>query len=289
MDDQLLRVGTTCTLTIQRFTKFGAYLGRDDSRDVLLPKKQVPHGASAGDRVEVFLYRDSEDRLIATTRIPAFGVGSLACLEVKNVSRIGAFLSWGLEKDLFLPYQEMEGAEVSGQTVPVYIYADKSDRLCASMKKVYDHLERAPRGLFSKDDPFEGVVYKTSRQYGVFAAVIRGSDWYFGLIPVSQVFRKYRPGDRVRGRIVRVREDGKLDLSVRQKAYRQMGDDAETILEKIREYDGVLPFSDNAPPEIIRRELNMSKNGFKKALGHLYKEGQVIIGENEVRLTGDTH
>ncbi|MBQ6541656.1 MAG: RNA-binding protein [Lachnospiraceae bacterium] len=278
-----ITVGQKQTLTVKRIAEFGAFLGFEQSTEVvLLPKKQVPEGTKDGDRITVFIYRDSEDRLIATVREPLVMAGGLAYLQVKAVTKIGAFLDWGLEKDLFLPYKEMEGSLKAQDGILVYVYTDKSGRLSATMK-VYDRLKAAQPGEFVKDETFRGYVYRMNPDVGVFVAVEKDGAYYYGLIPKPQVFRTYRPGEAVEGRIIRVRADGKLDLSVREKAYRQIEADAAAVLKKIDEYDGELPFSDNASPEIIRRELNMSKNGFKKAIGHLYKEEIVEIGKNFVR------
>ena len=276
-------VGKQQTLVIKRFLDFGAFLGFEGAAEVvLLPKKQVPAGAREGDALSVFVYRDSEDRMIATVREPLAMVGDIAYLEVKTVTKIGAFLDWGLEKDLFMPYKETEGNVKSGDRVLVYVYTDKSDRLCATMK-LYDHLSPVTQGEFVKDEAFHGYVYRMNPDVGAFVAVEQEGRYYYGLIPKPQVFRNYRAGERVEGRVVRVRPDGKLDLAVRDKAYKQIESDAEAILKKIDEYDGELPFSESASPEIIKRELNMSKNGFKKALGHLYKEEKIVIGEKSVK------
>ncbi|MBP5223991.1 MAG: RNA-binding protein [Lachnospiraceae bacterium] len=278
-----ITVGKKQTLTVKRIAEFGAFLGFEESTEVvLLPRKQVPEGTKDGDRITVFVYRDSEDRLIATVREPLVMAGGMAYLQVKAVTKIGAFLDWGLEKDLFLPYKETEGSLRAQDRILVYVYTDKSGRLSATMK-VYDRLKAAQQGEFVKDEAFRGYVYRMNPDVGAFVAVEKDGSYYYGLIPKPQVFRTYRPGEAVEGRVMRVRPDGKLDLSVREKAYRQIEADAAAILKKIDEYDGELPFSDNASPEIIRRELNMSKNGFKKALGHLYKEEKIVIGEKSVK------
>jgi len=206
------------------------------------------------------------------------------------VAQVGAFLDWGLEKDLFLPYKEQEGSVYPGDRVCVYVYTDKSGRLSATMK-LYDHLSPAEPGEFKEEDVFSGFVYRYQKGIGAFTAIIPKAEsaekkaygrLIFGLAPDSQVFRYFKAGERISGRIVRVRKDGKLDISDRMRDYQQMDADSERILQKIKEYDGTLPFSDNASPEVIKRELGMSKNGFKKALGHLYKAGRVKIFDNTV-------
>lgn len=202
-------------------------------------------------------------------------------------------MDWGLEKDLFVPFKQQEEKLDSGDTAMVYIYLDKSKRLCGTTR-IYDYLTAEGSG-YVKNDHFEGVVYRTEKNFGAFVAIAAKGEsieeqkayekLYFGLIPASQVFRRFKIGEKVEGRIVRVRQDGKLDVDLRLRDFEQLGDDGERILQKIKEYDGVLPFSDKASPEIIKKELQMSKNGFKKALGHLYKEHLVEIREDSVILT----
>lgn len=286
-----IRIGERQTLTVLREAEFGIYLGPDFSAEsVLLPKKQVPEGTKTGDRLSVFIYRDSEDRLIATVREPAVQIHQFAYLTVRSVTRVGAFLDWGLEKDLFLPYKEQERPLKAGEQILVYVYEDRSGRLSATMR-VYDRLSHAVNGEFKKDSPFEGIVYRVQPKIGAFVAVTAPSDTgrkcfdslYYGLIPQQDLFERYQAGDRVSGHVVRVRPDGKLDLSARAQAYKQLEQDGEVILRKIEEYDGVLPFGEKASPEIIKRELRMSKSGFKRALGHLLKEGKIVTGDTEIR------
>lgn len=291
-----IEIGKHETLRILRDSPYGVYLGladTDPEQSVLLPKKQVPEGAKTGDALEVFVYRDSEDRPIATVNRPYCTVGQFAYLSVKGTSKVGAFLDWGLEKDLFVPFKEQEEKLLPGQNALVYVYTDKSGRLAATTR-IYDRLSPAPKGLFSENQPFFGAVYRAQRDFGAFVAVTEKKDelrpgqafdtLYFGLIPAQQVFRKYRVGDALSGRVVRVRSDGKLDLDARKRDFEQLSSDGEIILKKIREYGGTLPFSDNASPALIERELHMSKNGFKKALGHLYKNHQIEILTDSVRI-----
>ena len=296
--DPKLRVptGKTQTLRIFRLTPYGAYVGlpgMDPDYAILLPKKQVPDNAREGEDVTVFTYRDSEDRPVATTRKPLVEAGEFAYLRVKAATKIGAFLEWGLEKDLFVPFKEQEEKLEAGREVMVYVYLDKADRLLATTR-IYDCLSPAPKGAFKKNDEAAAAVYRTQQDFGAFAAVLpKGEtvetgrayrELYFGLVPKEMVFTKYRVGDTFSGRVIRVREDGKLDLSTRKRAFEQLDADGEVILRKAEEYGGELPFSDNASPEIVKRELGMSRNAFKRALGHLYKERRVEILEDKVRV-----
>lgn len=270
-------LGKKVRLMIVKEVEFGVYLGNSQEK-VLLPKKQVPRGLEAGDPVEVFLYKDSADRLIATTNEPKITLGELAVLKIADVGKIGAFLDWGLEKDLLLPFREQTAKVKKGDEVLVALYVDKSERLCATMK-VYDKLRQdSPYG---KDDQVEGIVYDTSDNFGVFVAV---DDCYSALIPKREAFGNLRVGERVRGRVIRVREDGKLDLAVREKAFLQMDADAQMIMERLNDCKGKLPFTDKADPERIKEEFGLSKNAFKRAVGRLLKEGKIEIREKSIEI-----
>lgn len=270
-------LGKKVRLMIVKEVEFGVYLGNSQEK-VLLPKKQVPKEVEAGDPVEVFLYKDSSDRLIATTNEPKITLGELAALKVADVGRIGAFLDWGLEKDLLLPFREQTAKVKKGDEALVALYVDKSGRLCATMK-VYERLRQDPP--YQKDDQVEGIIYDTSDNFGLFVAV---DDCYSALIPKREVFGSLKVGQRIRARVTKVREDGKLDLAVRKKAFLQMDADAQTIMERLEEYGGRLPFTDKADPERIKKEFDMSKNAFKRAVGRLLKEGRIEICEKSIEI-----
>ncbi len=275
----MLELGKKQTLTILKRTDFGVYLGEKDNPQerVLLPKKEVPAEAEIGDELEIFLYKDSKDRLIATRREPAVTLGEVAVLKVAQVTSIGAFLNWGLEKDLLLPFKQQTAKVREGQTCLAALYIDKSERLCATMN-VYPYLHTD--SPYKKDDHVTGTVYQISGEFGVFVAV---DNRYSGLIPKKEAAGRFFIGDTIQARVTEVKEDGKLDLSAREKAYLQMDEDAENIMQVIEEYDGVLPFSDKASPEVIRREFGLSKNAFKRGVGRLLKEGRVEITEHSIR------
>lgn len=274
-----MKLGEYQKLKVIKKVEFGIYLAEHegDETRVLLPQKQVPADAKLGDEIEVFLYKDSKDRIIATTNQPKLTLGGLAVLEVAEVGKIGAFLDWGLEKDLFLPFKQQTKKVKAGDECLVGLYTDKSDRLCATMN-VYEYLSQ--ESPYQKDDRVKGTVYEISENFGAFVAV---DDKYSGLIPKREFFGQARIGDVVEARVTRVKEDGKLDLSLREKTYLQIEKDAEQVLKVIDEFAGVLPFTDKAAPEVISRELSMSKNAFKKAVGHLLKEGRIEIGEKCIR------
>ena len=279
----MIELGVKQKLYIDHKTDFGVYLSDTPERNgksdcVLLPKKQVPQNAKIGDEVEVFVYRDSKDREIATTNMPKLQLGELAVLQVAQVNNIGGFMYWGLEKDLLLPYSEQVVKVQKGEKYLVGLYIDKSDRLCATMK-VYDFLRTD--SPYKKDDHVEGIIYETSDNFGVFVAV---DNCYSALIPKREAFGRLKVGDRVSARVLKVREDGKLDLSVREKAFLQMDEDAALIMKRMEEYGGKLPFNDKADPELIKQEFGLSKNAFKRAVGRLLKEGRIKISEKNIEM-----
>ena len=274
----MIELGKKQTLEVVKKVEFGVYLAEEQgSMDkVLLPKKQVPEGAEAGTQIEVFIYRDSKDRLIATTAVPKLTLGELAVLTVKEVGKIGAFLDCGLEKDLFLPFKQQTRKVRTGDEVLVAMYIDKSNRLCATMN-VYEYLKK--ESPYTKEDTVHGVIYEISKNFGAFVAV---DNLYSALIPAKEFHGEYEIGDVVEARVTGVKPDGKLDLSIRRKAHLQMDEDAEYVMQVIDEFDGVLPFNDKVSPGIIQREFKMSKNAFKRAVGKLYKEGRIEITENRI-------
>lgn len=277
-----LELGKKQTLQVIRQVDFGVYLAAspkaEKEEQVLLPKKQVPEGTKTGDALSVFLYKDSDDRLIATTHQPLIMLHETALLRVKEVTKIGAFLDWGLEKDLLLPFREQRGKVRQDDEVLAALYIDKSGRLSATMN-VYPYLKsRAP---YQIGDTVRGRVYEVSRNFGVFVAV---DDRYSALIPKRDAQGSYTPGEILSLRVTEVREDGRLCVTTKQKAYMQIGVDAEMILEKIREKGGVLDFDDKASPEKINEVFGISKAAFKRAAGHLLKERLISIRGGRIYL-----
>lgn len=276
----MIRLGEKQTLKVIKTVDFGLYLAEqagDDQKDqVLLPIKQVPQGCKEGDSLQVFVYKDSKDRPIATTREPKITLGKTALLKVAQVTRIGAFLDWGLEKDLLLPYHEQTFRVREGDECLVALYIDKSGRLCATMK-VYHYLSlRTP---YVAGDTVQGRVYEISENFGVFVAV---DDKYSALIPAREARGKYKAGTILTLRVTEVKEDGKMNVSDRQKAYAQIEEDAQAVYEVIEEFAGVLPFDDKASPQVIQREFGLSKAAFKRAIGHLLKENKVEIRDRRI-------
>ena len=307
-----MKLGEWNILRIDRIKDVGAYLtdgkglectwkrsesakAPEEIMDVLLPTRQIPEGLEIGDNVEVFLYRDSEDRIIATTHEPLITLGEIKKLKVKSVSDIGAFLDWGLSRDLFLPFKEQTVKVQQEKAYLVKLYIDKTGRLAASMK-IAGALKT--NDTFKKGDHVKGIVYNVKKDFGVFVALYNkaildenGEDekqnaviTYSGLIHSSEVFENLYVGDEVTCRVVKAREDGKLDLAMRDEIPLQMEKDAEMVLDIIKSYGGKLPFNDKADAAIIKREFGLSKNAFKRAVGRLYKNKLIEISDDGITL-----
>ncbi len=274
----MIELGKRQLLEVVRQKEFGVYLSEKagDETAVLLPKKQVPPGTCIGDKLEVFIYKDSQDRLIATVEDAKIRIGQTAVLKVKDVGKIGAFLDMGLEKELLLPFKEQTYRVRPGEECLVALYVDKSGRLAATMR-VYAYMSNEPP--YGKDDKVTGTIYEINPDIGAFVAV---DNRYYGLIPARELYGDLREGDKVEARVLKVREDGKLDLSPREKAYLQMDTDSRLVLKVLDEFDGVLPFNDKASPETIKREFHLSKNALKRAVGRLLKEGKIKITEKTI-------
>ena len=300
-----MKLGEWNLLRIDRIKDVGAYLtdgkGLGEDMDVLLPTRQIPEGLEIGDNVEVFLYRDSEDRLIATTHTPLITLGEIKKLKVKSVASIGAFLDWGLSRDLFLPFKEQTVKVQQEKSYLVKLYVDKTGRLAASMR-IADALSLDTDGTFKKGDHVKGVVYNVKKDFGVFVALedsplgAEGTDLgavgtdplarykYSGLIHSSEVFENLYVGDEVTCRVVKAREDGKLDLAMRDEIPQQMEKDAEMVYDIIKSYGGRLPFNDKADAELIKKEFGISKNAFKRAVGRLLKQGLITINPDSITI-----
>lgn len=266
----MIKVGKRQKLIINNFASVGAYLyaGTDDDKDnILLPNNELEgRDLNVGDEVEVLIYRDSEDRLIATFRKVEAVVGTLAKLEVRDINpRIGAFLDWGLNKDLLLPNSQQETRVEIGKKYLVGLYEDSKGRISATMK-IYKFL--LPSKDIEKNDVVNATVYRINDEVGTFVAV---EDRYFGLIPKSESYTKFQIGDEVSLRVMRVREDGKIDLSPRMLLSKQMKDDADIILEKMQILKHNFKFNDDSSAEDIKDYFGFSKKAFKRAIGSLLK------------------
>lgn len=275
----MIKIGKYQDMRIKRFSTVGAYLIPMDSEEieVLLPKKYLSEDFREDLLLEVFVYRDSEDRLVATIEKPKAVLGELAYLEAVAVSEQGAFLNWGLEKDLFLPYKE-QGCEIQeGHSYLIAIYLDKSDRLCATMN-VSKYLREDAQ--YELDQWVEAVVYRLHEDFGAYVAV---ENTYSGRIPTKELHESLEIGQTVKVRITKIHEDGKIELSLREKSYLQRDEDSEIIMQALDANNNFLPLHDGSDPEAIKIALKMSKKAFKRAIGKLFREGSIIIESNGIR------
>ncbi len=285
-----MELGRMQNLYIQRFTSVGAYvndkkMGSNEGghTDVLLPKKFVQKEWTIGDKIEVFILRDSDDRLIATTRKPRIQVGEFAILPVTDVTRVGAFLDWGLEKDLFLPFKEQIHKVKANEKVFVFCYIDKSNRIAATMN-VKNHFAFPHR--IKENDMVEGVVYATNPDYGAYVVV---DNQYNAMIPRDKMKGALYVGQEVSARVENVKNDGKIDLSLQSRAHESIDSDAKSIFEKLKQEDGFLPFNDKSDPAKIQKEFRMSKSQFKKSVGRLLKLGLIEFKNNGIKMKGSKH
>ncbi|MCX7749044.1 MAG: S1-like domain-containing RNA-binding protein [Clostridia bacterium] len=278
----MLELGKIQKLEVVRKTQIGLYLNSPNNKSedaILLPKNQVMKEPEIGDEIEVFVYKDSEDRMIATTKKPKLTIGELTILRVVETTSIGAFLDWGLEKDLFLPFREQIGKVRKNGTYLVGLYVDSSNRLSATMN-VYNLL--SSESPYKENDRVKGTIYSISKEMGAFVAV---DNKYQGLIPNKELYGNYAEGDSVEVRIKRVRHDGKLELSLRKEAHNEIEGDAQRIMGRLELKGGILLINDSSSPERIKSELSMSKAAFKRAVGRLLKEGAIKITDNGIERT----
>jgi predicted RNA-binding protein (virulence factor B family) len=280
----IIKMGKRQKLTINNISSIGAYLDAETGNtddNVLLPNNQIEgKNLAEGDVVDVFIYRDSEDRLIATFEASFAVAGTMAKLKVVALAPFGAFLDWGLSKDLLLPKGQEECKVEVGKTYLVGLFEDKKGRVSATMN-VYKFL--LPNFDLEKNELVAGTVYRVVPEIGIFVAI---EDRYYGLIPNNEFFGKYKVGDEIQARVIRTREDGKVDLSPRLEAYKQMDKDAEMILEAIQtNYHKKLTISDKSSPEEIKREFGLSKKAFKRAIGGLLKSRFIEKTDSGFKLT----
>ncbi len=275
----MVEIGKYNTLTVVKIVDFGVYLDGGERGEILMPKEYVPTNCSPDDEVEVFVYFDSEDRIVATTEIPAIQVGEFAFLKVVAVSKVGAFLGWGLRKDLFVPFREQRDPMVEGKSYLVYAYVDKaSDRIVASTK-----IEKFLDQVFPDYEPGEEVEVLIARKTDLgYAVIVNHAHW--GLVYDNEIFRPLKIGQKMRGYIKTVREDEKIDVSLQPAGYGKIEGLAGMVLEKLKDYGGVLDLSDKSEPAEIYRVFGCSKKNYKKALGTLLKQGIIEIKDTEVCL-----
>ncbi len=274
-------IGRYNSLQVTKYTDFGLYLDGGADGEILLPKRYIPKGEEleVGDWLNVFVYLDSEDRLIATTQKPKVQVGGFASLKVAEINRVGLFLDWGLPKDLLLPHSEEKRPLQVGDYCVVYVYLDQRTRRITATARLDRYLDKTPARYAPGQEVDLLVVEQTDMG---FKAIINNEHW--GLIHNNEVFKFLRSGMRERGFIREVRADGKISLSLQPVGREAASSLSEQILAKLREAGGQLPLSDKSSPEQISSLFGVSKGNFKKAIGGLYKQGQIIIEADGIRL-----
>ncbi|MFY0600584.1 MAG: GntR family transcriptional regulator [Cyclobacteriaceae bacterium] len=274
----MVEIGKYNTLEVLKETDFGIYLG-DDVEEILMPTKWVPEGTEVGDHLEVFIYNDSEDRMIATTMTPKIEIGKFGFLRVSQVTSIGAFLDWGLEKDLFVPFKEQAQKMEQGESYLVNMYLDEvTDRLVGS-SHVNKFLEHENIEL-EEGQEVDLLIYQET-ELG-YKAIINNT--YKGLIYMNEIFTRITPGEKRKGYVKNIREDNKIDLSLQKAGYESIEPNADKILEVLQGNGGSLTLHDKSEPEKIYGTLQMSKKTFKKAIGALYKKELIRIGEKGIEL-----
>lgn len=267
------------TLTVLRETSVGFYLGDNDGNDVLLPNKYIPKDLKIDDEIEVFIYQDSEDRIIATTLKPALIRDQFASLRVKDVNKVGAFLEWGLEKDLLVPYREQKSEMITGYWYVIYMYLDIATGRLAASTKLDQFFENDDIQVEEDDEVDLLVIEKTDLGYKVVI-----DNMYLGLVYDNEVFKELKQGLQIKGYIKKIREDEKIDVSLQKQGYDNVEPNAQLILEQLKSSDGFLPFNDKSSPDDIKDEFEMSKKTFKKAIGGLYKQKLIEIKEEGIFL-----
>ena len=274
-----MEIGKYNTLQIKKTVDFGVYLDGEDGSEILLPTQYLPETVEVGEYVQVFIYKDSEDRVIATNLIPKVTVGEFGYLEVKDVNQAGAFLDWGLLKDLMVPYREQVIPMVKGKSYWVYAFVDdRTERIVAS-----SHLNRYV-GLEQPElEAGQEVEIFTVEPTLIGMRVIVESK-YWGIVFKNEVFRELKVGEKLRAYVKNVREDGKVDISLQKLGYDEVEEAVQRVLDRLASNEGFLPFHDKSDPAEIYESLQMSKKTFKKAVGALYKQKKIELSDRGINL-----
>ncbi|RCR70037.1 CvfB family protein [Larkinella punicea] len=275
----MIQIGKINTLIALRETSVGVFLGDDEDNDILLPNKYVPESLRVDDPIDVFVYTDSEDRIIATTLTPKIQRNQFARLQVISVTSVGAFLDWGLEKDLLVPYREQSRPMEVGRWYVVYLYLDhETDRLVAS-SRLNRFLDSEVPNLTEGQEV--SLLAWEPTDLGINVII---NNRYRGLVYANEVFRQVYPGDRLTGYIKTIRDDNRIDVSLQKPGYENVEPNAQRILATLREQNGFLPLNDYSEPDAIYQTLEMSKKTFKKAIGALFRERKIAIKEDGIYL-----
>ncbi len=274
----MLEIGKFNRLLVCKEVPFGLYLESEEG-EILMPKRYVAEGTQIGDWVEVFIYHDSEDRLVAVTTVPMAQRDEFVCLEVKQTTDFGAFMDWGLTKDLFVPKKEQRYPMVEGQKQVVRICLDPRTNRLIGISKIFPFLEQQNIELEERQEVQLMVFDETD--IGISCLI---NEKYVGILYRNEVFRHLRMGEKTIGYIKKIREDNKIDLSLRRQGFEKVMGEAAFILQKLKENGGFLPFSDNSSPDEIKDTFQMSKKMFKKLIGNLFKEQKIEILEEGIKL-----
>ena len=276
-----MRIGEIQTLRVARVSEFGLYLADSEGNEVLLPNRYVSLTQKVDDEVEVFVYHDSEDRIVATTETPKITAGKVAWLKVVDKNIHGAFLDWGITgKDLFLPNRNQQGGVLVGSYKPVYMYVDNITERCVATTKLKSFVNNEGVVTLSSRQKVEALIVSES-EIG-YRAIVENRHW--GMIYKNQIFREVKLGDKVEAYVSRITEDNRVDLSLQQKGFAQVKDSAEVLYDAIVAAGGKLALTDNSSPEEIREVLNMSKKLFKRSLGVLMSHNRVVCTDNEIKV-----
>ena len=274
-----IRLGKYNQLEVVKEVDFGVYLDGDEDGEILLPKRYVPEGCVPGDMLNVFIYLDMDERLVATTLEPYVQVGEFACLEVAWVNQFGAFLNWGLMKDLFVPYREQKAKIVKGGKYMVYAYIDEESYRIVASAKVERFLSK-DRPEYEPGEEVDILVWqRTDLGYKVIV-----DNKFGGMLYHNEIFQPLQPGKQLRAYIKQVREDGKIDLELQKGGYKKIDDFAETLLRYIESQGGYTDLNDKTDAAVIYNAFGVSKKTFKKAVGDLYKKRLIVLEEGGMRL-----
>lgn len=274
----MIQIGTYNELEVIKQMDFGIYLKEGDI-EILMPTKWVPTGTKIGDRLNVFVFRDSDDRLIATTVEPYATANTFAFLEVKQVNDIGAFLDWGMDKDLLVPFREQAYRMEAGNSYVVFVYVDETTNRLVASTKLKKFIEKEPNTIQPND--IVNLLIYSETPLG-FNAII--NNLYTGLIYKNEIFENIRIGDKLKGYIKNIREDGKIDISLQKSGFELVDDVKWRLLSILKQNNGFLPLHDGSSPEEIKQKLQISKKAFKKAVGALYKEQLIKLNKEGIEL-----
>ncbi len=280
----MIYIGRMNRMKVVKHVDFGVYLDGQDEGEILLPRKDVPHNTEVGDRLHVFIYRDSDDRLIATTKRPLVQVGEAAYLKVKQQNNVGTFMDWGLPKDLLVPFNEQAWPMNEGRNVVIYCYLDENTNRIAGTTKFHRHLSEDGRNVFQEGDAVKGMVAaQTELGYKIIL-----NNTHIGLLYKNEVFKPMRFGHELKVFIKQIREDGRIDLSIAASNQDVRDELEEKIMAYLKAHDGISRITDKSPPNVIYDTFNASKANFKRALGRLYKKRLVSLDKTQVRLLSKT-